>query len=291
MVAEAGCTSVTLAYPVLGADRIERLKDLRTRAEVRVALDSVEVARVVAAAGSDLDPVPVLLEVDCGHGRLGLPPGRPSLDLAREIEQVPGLDLIGVSTHAGHAYAASDEGAMWALAEQEATDMVGTAALMRAAGIAAAEVSVGSTPSTMASLEQDGITEVRPGTYALNDVNMIRLGAATEAQCAVHVIATVVSTPTATRFVVDAGTKVLSSDGVGIPDWVRVDGRDDLHASFLSEEHGVFVADDARTRPRIGDRVAIIPAHVCTTMNLADAVTTHRGGLTTGELTIRARRR
>jgi D-serine deaminase-like pyridoxal phosphate-dependent protein len=291
MVEETSCTSLTIAYPVLGTDRVNRLKALRERVEVRVALDSGEVAQAVAAAGSSADPVPVLLEVDCGHGRLGRPPGAPSLELAKEISRVAGVRLIGVTSHAGHAYAAKSESEIRAIAEREATGLAETAALMQAAGIDAAEISVGSTPSTHASLDAPGVTEVRPGTYALNDINMVRLGAATESDCAVHVIATVVSTPTATRFVVDAGTKVLSSDGVGITDWTRVDGRPDLHPSFLSEEHGVFTADDAATRPRIGGRLAIIPAHVCTTMNLADTVTTHRAGALLGELTIRAKRR
>lgn len=267
---DAGCPSVTLAYPLLSSDKVDRLLELRGRAGIRVTIDSVESAALLGnAAGAT--PLDVLLEVDTGHGRLGRPPGGPSIELGLEIARVPGVRLIGVSSHAGHAYAATGAADLVKIAADEAEDLVRTSDELRRHGIGVEEISVGSTPSARAGFGL-GITESRPGTYLMNDATMVRLGVATHEMCAAFVLATVISRPTPERVVVDAGTKMLSSDGVGRDDWVQVLRRPDLHPVFLSEEHGVFHADDPSVAPAIGDRVLIVPSHVCTMMNLADEV-------------------
>lgn len=267
---DAGCPSVTLAFPPQSAEKVDRLVALRDRAEIRVTIDSVESATLLGrAAGSA--PFDVLLEVDTGLGRLGRAPGAASVELGLEIAAVPGVRLIGVSSHAGHAYAATSAADLTRIAATEADDLLRTAEELRRQGVDAAEISVGSTPSARPGFGL-GITESRPGTYLMNDTNMVRLGVATHETCAAFVLATVISRPTPTRVVIDAGTKMLSSDGVGRDDWVHVLHRPDLHPQFLSEEHGVFHADDPATAPKIGDRVLVVPNHVCTMMNLADEV-------------------
>lgn len=273
---DAGCPSVTLAFPPLSADKVARLVALRERAEIRVTIDSVESATLLgSAAGSE--PFDVLLEVDTGQGRLGRAPGAPSVELGLEIAAVPGVRLIGVSSHAGHAYAATSPGELVRIAAAEAEDLIRTSEELRRRGVAVEEISVGSTPSARAGFGL-GITESRPGTYLLNDANMVRLGVATHETCAAFVLATVISRPTPSRVVIDAGTKMLSSDGVGRDDWVHVLRRPDLHPMFLSEEHGVFHADDPAAAPVIGERVLVVPHHVCTMMNLADEVHLVRDG-------------
>lgn len=272
----AGCPSITLAYPPLSADKVDRLLALRHHAEIRVTIDSVESATLLGrAAGSD--PVDVLLEVDTGQGRLGRLPGTPSVELGLGIAAVPGVRLIGVSSHAGHAYAATSAADLVRIATAEADDLLRTAEELRSRGVDVVEISVGSTPSARAGFGL-GITESRPGTYLMNDANMVRLGVATHETCAAFVLATVISRPTPERVVIDAGTKMLSSDGVGRDDWVHVLHRPGLHPVFLSEEHGVFRADDPATAPAIGDRVLVVPHHVCTMMNLADEVHLARDG-------------
>jgi len=267
---DAGCPSVTLAFPLLSADRISRLAALRDRAEIRVTLDSVEAATQLGrAAGSQ--PFDVLLEIDTGQGRLGRPPGAPSVGLGLAIADVPGVRLMGVSSHAGHAYAATDAEDLNRIAAAEADGLVRTAEELRRQGVDVQEISVGSTPSARAGFGL-GMTESRPGTYLMNDANMVRLGVATHETCAAFVLATVISRPAPERVVIDAGSKMLSSDGFGREDWVHVLHRPDLHPVFLSEEHGVLRADDPTTAPAIGDRVLVVPHHVCTMMNLADEV-------------------
>ena len=270
VMVDAGCPSVTLAFPLLSADRIARLAALRDRAEIRVTLDSVEAATQLGlAAGAQ--PFDVLLEIDTGQGRLGRPPGAPSVELGLAIAAVPGVRLMGVSSHAGHAYAATDAEDLERIAAAEADDLVRTAEGLRRQGVDVQEISVGSTPSARAGFGL-GMTESRPGTYLMNDANMVRLGVATHETCAAFVLATVISRPAPDRVVVDAGSKMLSSDGFGREDWVHVLHRPDLHPAFLSEEHGVFRADDPANAPAIGDRVLVVPHHVCTMMNLADEV-------------------
>ena len=273
---EAGCPSVTLAFPLLSADKVTRLVSWRDRAEIRVTLDSIESGALLGkAAGTS--PIDVLLEVDTGQGRLGRAPGAPSVELGLEIAAVPGVRLIGVSSHAGHAYAATSQADLVRVATAEAEDLIRTAEELRRRGVAIEEISVGSTPSARAGFGL-GITESRPGTYLMNDANMVRLGVATHETCAAFVLATVISRPAPDRVVIDAGTKMLSSDGICRDDWIHVLHRPDLHPVVLSEEHGVLHAEDPSTAPAIGERVLVVPNHVCTMMNLADEVLVARDG-------------
>jgi D-serine deaminase-like pyridoxal phosphate-dependent protein len=289
VMADAGMDDLLIAYPLLGTEKLRRLRSLLERARVRVSLDSVEVAeglgRVGRQTGQDLE---VLVEVDTGLHRLGRAPGRPTAALVAEIARVPGIRVVGLLTHAGHAYRASSPAELHGLAEREALDLVETAALCRRDGIALEEISVGSTPTARHGASVAGVTEIRPGTYALNDTTMMRLGVATEATAAARVLVTVVARPTRERFVVDAGSKCFTNDNKGAPDWLLVAGRPGLHIDFLSEEHGVghCTGDD---QVRIGDRLQVIPSHACATMNMFDLAHGLRGGEPERELHLTAR--
>jgi D-serine deaminase-like pyridoxal phosphate-dependent protein len=223
---------------------------------------------------------------------MGRAPGAATLDLVVRLAEVEGITLVGLLTHAGHAYAAHDLGDREAVVEREVADLLETQYLCAEAGIELDEISVGSTPSARQEALRAGVTEVRPGTYVFNDTTMINLGVATEATCAATVVATVVARPTRERFVIDAGTKCFTSDGVGRPGWLQVVGRPDLTMSFTTEEHGVGVIDlDAGTSLAIGDRLAVIPSHVCAVMNLFDTAWAVRGGDVESELRVAGRGR
>jgi D-serine deaminase-like pyridoxal phosphate-dependent protein len=197
--------------------------------------------------------------------------------------------VAGLLTHAGHAYRARDPGELRRLAEREVLDLVETAELCRRDGVELREISVGSTPTARIGALVEGVTEIRPGTYALNDATMVRLGVATEDRVAVRILATVVARPTHERFVVDAGSKCFTTDGMGsVPDWLLVAGRPGLHMDFLSEEHGVGHRSDADD-PRIGDRLQLLPSHACTCVNLFDLAYGVRGERVERELPIAGR--
>jgi D-serine deaminase-like pyridoxal phosphate-dependent protein len=289
VMADAGLADLLIAYPLLGPEKLRRLRGLLERARVRVSLDSVEVAeglgRVGLQAGRDLE---VLVEVDTGLHRLGRAPGRATAELVAEVARVPGVRVVGLLTHAGHAYRARSEAELRRFSEGEALDLVETAALCARHGIVLDEISVGSTPTARFGASVAGVTEIRPGTYALNDTTMMRLGVATEATAAARVLVTVVARPTGERFVVDGGSKCFTNDNQGAPGWLRVAGRPGLQVDFLSEEHGVGHRA-GHDELRIGDRLQVIPSHACATVNMFDLAYGVRGGKVERELQLTGR--
>jgi D-serine deaminase-like pyridoxal phosphate-dependent protein len=288
VMADAGLDDLLIAYPLVGEHKLRRLRDLLGRARVRASLDSVEVAEGLGRVGRELGrDVEVLVEVDTGLHRLGRPPGRPTAELVGRVAEVPGVEVVGLLTHAGHAYRARTPEELRRLAEREVLDLVETAALCRREGVR--EISVGSTPTARSGALVDGVTEIRPGTYALNDATMMRLGIATEATAAARVLVTVVARPSDERFVVDAGSKCFTSDGMGgVADWLVVAGRPDLHMDFLSEEHGVGHRVGGEG-VRIGDRLQVIPSHACACVNMFDVAHGVRDGRVERELAIAGR--
>jgi D-serine deaminase-like pyridoxal phosphate-dependent protein len=294
VMADAGVDDLLIAYPIWGEAKLDRLRALMERANVRVSLDSVEIAegigRVGRALGRDVD---VLVEVDTGLHRLGRPPGPPTVELVDVVVRVPGVHVTGLLTHAGHAYRSADERELRAAAEREGRDLVATAELCAERGIRLSEISVGSTPTARIVACVDGVTEIRPGTYVFNDVQQMRLGVANEATCAARVLATVISRPDAGRFVLDAGTKAFTSDGGDGPPFPGrgvVAGRPDLRLDFMNEEHAVGQIEGEGDL-RIGERLEVIPLHVCSTVNMFDTALGVRDGRVERELAIAGRGR
>jgi D-serine deaminase-like pyridoxal phosphate-dependent protein len=287
----AGIDDILIAYPLYGSEKLARLQKLRERARVLVSLDSYEVAEGLSALGrATKQPVEIYVEVDTGGHRMGRAPGAPTAELVARIAELKGLEIVGLLTHAGHAYNAVDLDDRSEVVDAEITDLVSTKELCAQLGVNINEISVGSTPSARMEARHRGVTEVRPGTYVFNDTAMINLGVATQETCAAQIIATVVGRPTDERFVIDAGTKCFTSDGVGRANWIQFAGRDDLTMQFTTEEHGVGTIDlAAGSRLDIGDKLLVIPSHICPVLNLFDVVATARGGEVTGELTVAGR--
>ncbi|WP_326553182.1 alanine racemase [Micromonospora sp. NBC_01813] len=268
----ADAPSYLLAYPVVTRAKATRLVDLLQSipADLQVGVDNPAGAAALSDAaqyaGATID---VLIEIDSGLGRCGVPPAAAA-DLAAALLRRPGLRLSGVFTHAGHAYRARDGAELSRIAQQEADAVRYAAGQLRAMGVACPVVSVGSTPTFLTPVDRTGITEARPGNYALLDRTQVALGVANLDQCAFSVICTVVSTGPG-RAVVDGGSKVFGLDqgahGVSLLDGYGEDPERGAMLSWLSEEHGV-VADPAG-RFEVGDRLRFVPNHACATANLA----------------------
>src|SRR5262245_31746176 len=209
-----GFEDVFLGYPVYGADKARRLLALSDRMRIAVGADSAEGARslgdVFHAAGRRLR---VRLKIDCGYARVGVPPEN-AVEAARKIAGLPGIQLEGLFTHGGQGYAAKSEEEAARASRDEGRAVVEAAEAVRAAGLLgdSAEVSLGSTPTARASMTSRGATECRPGTYVYNDFSQVRLGSCRLEDCAMTILATVVSVPAAERAVLDAGSKTLSND-------------------------------------------------------------------------------
>jgi D-serine deaminase-like pyridoxal phosphate-dependent protein len=229
----------------------------------------------------------VRVEIDTGMHRAGVAPAAAPA-LARRVSELPGLRLEGVLTFEGHAYAASD---LAAATHAAAAAMVETAEALRAAGLDAPVVSLGSTPTARLAAAEPGVTEVRPGTYVFHDRTQVAHGAASAADVAATVLATVVSRPAADRAVVDAGTQALSSDRLNAPgapvDFGAVAGTG-WPVVRASEEHGVVqVPPDAELA--VGARVALVPNHVCPVVNLFDEAVIVEDGAVVGRWRVAAR--
>jgi D-serine deaminase-like pyridoxal phosphate-dependent protein len=292
---------VLLAFPIVGQEKLARLLDLGKRLTVTVSLDSPDAASQIGeAAAAHGTRVGILVEVDTGGRRCGVLPGQPTLDLARHIAGTPGLTLLGIMTHEGHAYGATPD-TLREVSQQAGRVMVELGQMLRADGHETPVISVGSTPSARHIAEVPGITEVRPGTYVFQDYNQIRLGVATEADCAATVHATVIARPTPDRAVLDAGTKAVAADRgmVGGVTPVQqegygcVKGQPGWMFARASEEHGVLErrGDSHADDLHVGDRVELIPNHICPAVNLYDRLIVQRGGSVQGSWAVAARGR
>ena len=303
---QPGKPDIRLPYPLnpANADRVIALLEHTTLSFI---VDHPVVARqwsgAMVRAGAQVD---VLVKVDVGFHRCGIDPaGAGAVDMIKGVAALPGLRLRGLLAHAGHAYHAHSEDELRRMAEGEAATLRELVGRCRAAGIAIDEVSAGATPPARFSLQQDGFTEYRPGNYVYFDRTQVSLGAATLDDCALTVLARVVSKPAADRIILDAGSKTLTNDGArgfqlapGYGTVLRRTGGhspahrnasreggsggnlssgngetvadDNLLIERLSEEHATVKVFSGSTELEPGDRVRVVPNHSCVVSNLVD---------------------
>ncbi len=289
---DAGLPRIQLHYPPVGEAKARRLTALLERgAEMRVALDSVEaadtVSRAATRAGASVD---VLVEVDPGMHRVGRQPGDEVLALAQRVAALPGLRLIGLASYAGHISGPPDEAGRQAILEREIEILAQERERLAQAGLDPVVVSVGGThhAARMERLRQ--ATDVRPGTYVYNDRNILACGSCQPEDLAAAVLVTVVSV-NASWAVVDGGSKAFSSDPSPLGGFGMVLGRPELTLDRMSEEHGVLTWPVQERPPAVGERLRIVPNHICATVNLHDRVVFHRGSVVAEILTVAARGR
>lgn len=264
--AAPGIDDILLTYNILGDGKLKRLVGLAGRVRLSVVADSAAVveglSRAFAEAGLELT---VLVECDTGGARCGVQSAAAAAELARLIVAGPALRFGGLMTYPAAGGGDAAIGFMRAAVDLLARD-----------GIAVPCVTSGGSPDLYAATAGATVTEYRPGTYVYNDRSLVARGAATVEDCALHVVATVVSTPTANRAVIDAGSKVLTSDLLGLDGHGLVIGRPDIRIDMLSEEHG-RLSSDGPIGLAVGDRVQIIPNHACVVTNMMDHVYLRQG--------------
>jgi D-serine deaminase-like pyridoxal phosphate-dependent protein len=277
---DAGASDVFVAYPLwASAAKAARLDALRSSARIAVGVDSVP---GVANLGHRVPGLEVLVEVDSGHHRSGVPATEvvPLATAARDA----GLTVVGVFTFPGHAYG-PDAATAAARGEREALLEAGER--LRGAGFEVRVLSGGSTPSLTAT-EPGGATEVRPGVYVFGDAQQWELGHCAAEAIALTVLATVVSAHP-DRIILDAGSKVLGADRAA---WASGFGRlldhPDARVTALSEHHATVVGMGL---PGVGETVRVVPNHVCATVNLVDEVVVVRGGVIEARWLVAARGR
>src|SRR3954447_7396612 len=261
---DAGFDDILISFPMIGRSKIERLRALAERARVCVAVDSAQ--GVDALQGLDVE---VLVECDTGGGRTGVQSPEAAALLAARADRFRGLMTYPMPPGTGP----------WLRA---ALDLIGDVET----------VSVGGTPTAHEAHDLGVATELRVGTYVYGDRACIANGSATLEDCASRVLATVVSTPTRDRAILDAGTKALTSDpaaGVEGHGLLVEHPEADLHR--LNEEHGIVDVSRCARPPQIGEGVSIVPHPACAAPSLYDEVVLHRDGEVVKTVPIHARGR
>ncbi len=280
---EHGIGDITYAVGIVPA-RLDAVAALNERgADVKIITDNVDMARAIAAHDQ---PHKVLIEIDTGDKRGGVPPDAPELlEIGHVLHEAPKLTLQGVLTHAGHSYDCRDSHAIVAVAEDERAGAVLAAERLRAAGLPCPVVSVGSTPTASFARDLNGVTEMRPGVYVFYDLFQAGIGVCKLEDIAVSVLASVIGQRRSDNtLLIDAGALALSKDrstaelsqdcGYGLV-CDSESGRPvaGLYVRTVNQEHGFVTAERpiAFERFPIGAKVRVLPNHSCITAAAYDA--------------------
>ncbi len=277
VMANAGLDDILITYNILSASKLDRLNRLASKIKLTVVADNLTVIEGLSAAFSNTTPLRVLVECDTGAGRCGVQTPEAACEIAQRINNTAGLMFGGLMT-----YPPTDrekEVQQWLTDAQHAC---------LNAGLQVDTISTGGTPGMWKADHVPVATEYRPGTYIYNDRSLVTRGTAKWDDCALTVLATVISTPTEKRAIIDAGSKVLTSDLLGMDSYGYVVDHPDLTIHALSEEHGIMLSKTPH-QLSVGQRVRIIPNHACVVTNMMDRITLLRGKKIEGEEIVAAR--
>lgn len=267
VMAAAGISDILIYYNIIGLAKLERLTQLARRVNLSVVIDSEYVLEGLAEAVRQADvEVGVFVDCDGGLHRTGVPTLEGALALAQSIHSKPNLQFKGLS--------------MYPLTEDTRWWIEAAIQLFKERGVNLPSVSVGSTKSPQLAHTVPGITALVAGTYVFYDWSSVKTGVTSLENCAARVLATVASAPTEGRVTVDAGSKTLTSDSGYLPPnsgYGHVVGYPDATIFSLSEEHGQIAFQSSQLTPKVGDRISIIPNHVCAMINQHDVVYGVRG--------------
>ncbi|WP_269931096.1 D-TA family PLP-dependent enzyme [Aminobacter sp. HY435] len=254
-------TDVLITYNILGDDKLHALLDLSRKVRVAVVADNATVvdglSAAYAAAGATLE---VFVECNTGADRCGVGLPSEAAELAARIDAAPGLQFAGLMTYPPVGGAEKVQAFMTAAKD-----------LIEAKGIAVPVITSGGSPDMMTAHLAPVATEFRPGTYVYNDRSLVARGVTSWDDCALTVLATVVSVPAPNRAIIDAGSKTLTSDLLGLVGHGHVLGRPDISIDQLSEEHG-RLRSEGDIGLTVGQRIRIVPNHACVVTNMVDGV-------------------
>ncbi len=278
MIAGGDMRNILITYNILGQDKVARLRALSDRVRLSVVADNAAVVEGLSAGFADAKtPLPVLVECNTGADRCGVETPAEALELASAINAAPGLRFAGLMTYPPTGGAT-----------QVTTWLAEAKDLIEATDLTVDVISSGGSPDMWRAHHMPLATEYRIGTYIYNDRSLVTRGTCDWDDCALTVLATVVSTPSKTRAIIDAGSKVLTSDLLGLEGFGHVLGHPDLKIDQLSEEHGRITSDQP-TGLRVGDQLRIVPNHACVVSNMLDHVTLMRGDEIIGTEPVAAR--
>lgn len=279
VMADADISNILITFNIIGPEKLARLTALAQRVEkLSVVADSLLTINGLSSAFADTGlTLDVLVECDTGGGRCGVQTPQGALDLARAINSAKGLNFKGLLTYP--AIGGAHDAAQF---------MKSARALCAADGLSCEIISTGGSPDMWKAETHDVFTEYRAGTNIYNDRSLVSRGACDWDDCALSVVATVISTPTSGRAVIDAGSKSLTTDLFGQTGFGHVVGSMNTQITNLSEEHGVL-HHGPEDSYQIGDTIRVIPNHVCVVSNLFDKawIVDEAGNLTSQKIDAR----
>jgi D-serine deaminase-like pyridoxal phosphate-dependent protein len=291
VMAAAGLDNILIAYPVLGESKLQRLTRLALEKQITVALDSREALEGISAAAKKAScQIQILIEYDMGMQRCGLQSVSDLVQMARSVDKLPGVRFAGIMFYPGHIWdlPPDQSQALGRLSNRilEIREELGKA------GLPCEVVSGGSTPTAYNSHLVQGITEIRPGTYVFNDMNEVGVHACQLSQCALKIVVTVISNAVNGRAMFDGGSKTFSGDRLISGDktgFGYVTEHPDLKFYSMSEEHGHLDLTQSAYKPRVGEKLTVIPNHVCACVNMHDQLYFHRKGVVEGSWAVAGR--
>jgi D-serine deaminase-like pyridoxal phosphate-dependent protein len=279
VMADAGISDMLLTFNVVGEHKLGRLAGLAKRTGISVVADSKPVVeglgRAGIAAGRD---IAVLIECDTGGKRNGVQSPGAAAELARVIDRTKGVAYDGLMTYAPPGTRKAQQAFI-----SEARDLI------EKAGLASKVISIGGSPDMWIDDGLGVATEYRAGTYVYFDRSFAERGICSYEDCALTVLATVVSRPTDERALIDAGSKALTSDLLGLEGYGVVNAMDKAEVYNVNEEHGFLDISGLARKPDVGDLVRITPNHACPVSNLFDRVIFTRGNDVLGAVKVDAR--
>jgi D-serine deaminase-like pyridoxal phosphate-dependent protein len=279
VMADAGISDMLLTFNVVGKHKLERLAALAKRTDIAVVADNADIIAGLGSAGTAAGrKISVLVECDTGAKRNGVQSPQAAADLAKKIDATKGLSYGGLMTYVRPG------------TRKEADDfLVAARDLVAKAGLETKAITTGGSPEMWKDEGLDHITEYRAGTYIYFDRSLAERGTCAYNDCALTVLATVVSRPTGDRALIDAGSKALTSDLLNLQGYGIVQELGKARVYDVNEEHGYLDISGVTDKPKVGDLVRITPNHVCPVTNLFDKVVFIKGSEVLGAVKVDAR--
>jgi D-serine deaminase-like pyridoxal phosphate-dependent protein len=261
----AGIHDLLIANYLVGPKKVERLVNLRRIADPIVTLDHLDQALPLSEALHRAGlRARCILEIDIGMARSGVQPGEAALALAQAVDQLPGLELVGIMGYEGHLMVVPDAEEKARRVREALELLVSQQHLLGSHGLQCDLVSCGGTGTIHLCSLQPGITEIQAGGAIFMDAFYRNLCAVESFRFALTILATVVSRPAPDRAIIDAGRKTMNLE-LTQP---IVKGRPDLKITRLSAEHGFVDLTGPADSLKIGDRLEIIPGYADLTIML-----------------------
>ena len=290
ILVNAGITNIMYAYPVATQSSINRAIELKKKSQLILRIDGLEAAKRLNNAAKIAEVVfDYTIIINSGLNRLGIHP-KEAAQFAKEMAAYENLKLKGISTHPGHVYAATDASDVSKYAMQEVEALQIATDLLKASNFEVEIITSGSTPTFLSAVTTNNIDIFHPGNYVFHDAIQVALGVAKESECALSILAAVISNPEPSIFIIDAGSKTLGLDkgahgNTSIKGYGIIKQQSGAEIISLSEEVGK-ISVSASSNLKVGDKIEIIPNHACVPTNLTSRLITYRAEVVIGEIEI-----